>query len=903
MLGVILEQGVGPGGTLALLVDGVGGGGSRAAPDGGTAGGVGNIHTVAADLGDQAGISGLGAAGAGAGELQEGLLELAALDGIGVLHVGLGGHLGHHVVKDLLLGSLGLLGLHGQGLDGAGAHTHGAAHAVQRGNGNGKLVYTLALAGLDVHDLGLSGGVLGLLLSEGIGPDGGVGADIGALVALDALGLIPLGHADGHAALLIGGSALAEGTVLVAVGKGGDGQAVAVHAAHGLHDLLDHLHGGGVALHVLGHGLVLGVLPGGGHLKLVERGGAHVDGLVVHIHHVLALLQVGVGGGVLHVADGLRLGHDLGQLEEGGLEDGVGALAHADLDGQVDGVDGVDLDVVLGDVALGHGGHVVIQLLVRPLAVDEEHAAVLHVADHGEALDDVGGHVAGDKVGLVDVVGGADGLVAEAQVADGYAAGLLGVVLEVGLHVLVGVVADDLDGVLVGAHGAVAAQAPELALDGTGGRGVGGGLLLQGGVGHVVHDADGELALGRGLGQLLIHGEHVAGRGVLGAQAVAAADDGGLPAGVGEGGDHVQVQGVTQGAGLLGAVEHGDLGGGGGDGRQQLVGAEGPVQTDLHQAHLLAVGVQVVDDLLGHVADGAHGDDNPVGVGRAIVVEELVVGAQLGIDLAHVLLHDLGEGVIVLVGGLAVLEENIAVLVGAAHHGALGVEGALAEGLHGVHVHHVGQILVVPDGDLLDLVRGAEAVKEVDKGDAALDGCQVGHGAQVHDLLGVGLAQHGKAGLAAGHNVGMVAEDVQRVGGHGTGGHVKHGGHQLTGQLVHVGNHQQQALGGGVGGGQRARGQRAVDRTGGAGLGLHLDDIDGGAEDVFAALGGPLVHIVGHGAGRGDGVDARHLGEGVGHVRCRRVAVHGFQLSRHRNDSSLFMVPGQWESVPVHPPD
>ena len=77
---------------------------------------------------------------------------------------------------------------------------------------------------------------------------------------------------------------------------------------------------------------------------------------------------------------------------------------------------------------------------------------------------------------------------------------------------------------------------------------------------------------------------------------------------------------------------------------------------------------------------GAHGDDNPVGVGCAIIVEELVVGAQLGVDLAHVLLHDLGEGVIVLVGGLAVLEEDVAVLVGAAHHGALGVEGALAEG-------------------------------------------------------------------------------------------------------------------------------------------------------------------------------------------------------------------------------
>ena len=42
---------------------------------------------------------------------------------------------------------------------------------------------------------------------------------------------------------------------------------------------------------------------------------------------------------------------------------------------------------------------------------------VLHVPDHGEALDDVGGHVAGHEVGLVDIVGGADGLVAEGHPA------------------------------------------------------------------------------------------------------------------------------------------------------------------------------------------------------------------------------------------------------------------------------------------------------------------------------------------------------------------------------------------------------------------------------------------------------------------------------------------------------
>ena len=47
-------------------------------------------------------------------------------------------------------------------------------------------------------------------------------------------------------------------------------------------------------------------------------------------------------------------------------------------------------------------------------------------------------------------------------------------------------------------------------------------------------------------------------------------------------------------------------------------------------------------------------------------------------------------------------------------------------------------------------------------------------------------------------------------------------GQLLAGDLVHVGDHQQQALGGGVGGGQGAGGQRAVHRAGGAGLGLHL---------------------------------------------------------------------------------
>src|SRR5699024_2652182 len=133
--------------------------------------------------------------------------------------------------------------------------------------------------------------------------------------------------------------------------------------------------------------------------------------------------------------------------------------------------------------------------------------------------------VAGNEVRLVDIIRRLDRLVAKAQVRNGYAAGLLGVVLEVRLNILVGVVADDLDGVLVRADRAVAAEAPELALDGAFRRGVRRGLLLEGQVGDVVGDADGELVLGLCPGQLLVYREY-GGRGrILGTQTVTATDD------------------------------------------------------------------------------------------------------------------------------------------------------------------------------------------------------------------------------------------------------------------------------------------------------------------------------------------------------------------------------------------
>ena len=76
---------------------------------------------------------------------------------------------------------------------------------------------------LHVDGLHRLGGILHLLVGHHAGTDGGVGAHQRALVALDAVGGVPLGDDGGHAALLVGGGAGGEGAALIA-SEGRDGQ-------------------------------------------------------------------------------------------------------------------------------------------------------------------------------------------------------------------------------------------------------------------------------------------------------------------------------------------------------------------------------------------------------------------------------------------------------------------------------------------------------------------------------------------------------------------------------------------------------------------------------------------------------------------------------------------------------
>ena len=123
---------------------------------------------------------------------------------------------------------------------------------------------------------------------------------------------------------------------------------------------------------------------------------------------------------------------------------------------------------------------------------------------------------------------------------------------------------------------------------------------------------------------------------------------------------------------------------------------------------------------------------------------------------------------------------------------------ARARCVYGIIVNHIGKVIVFPNSNLLNFVRGAETVEEVEEGDSGLNCGKVRHGAEVHNLLSVRFCKHGKAGLTASHYVGVVTENRECVAGKCSGRNMEDAGEKPTCNLIHVWNHEQQALGGRV---------------------------------------------------------------------------------------------------------
>jgi hypothetical protein len=105
----------------------------------------------------------------------------------------------------------------------------------------------------------------------------------------------------------------------------------------------------------------------------------------------------------------------------------------------------------------------------------------------------------------------------ETQVRHGNTAGLLGVIIKICLSIHIGIVTDDLDGVLVSTYGTICAQTPELAVDGSF-RSGNEGALVKRKMCYIIIDTDGEFLL---LG-VVVYSNDLCRSGILGTKTITA---------------------------------------------------------------------------------------------------------------------------------------------------------------------------------------------------------------------------------------------------------------------------------------------------------------------------------------------------------------------------------------------
>ena len=258
----------------------------------------------------------------------------------------------------------------------------------------------------------------------------------------------------------------------------------------------------------------------------------------------------------------------------------------------------------------------------------------------------------------------------------------------------------------------------------------------------------------------------------------------------------------------------------------------------------------------------------------------MLTAGNLG-QVSHGLLYQIRNCLIILVDSLTSLEVDIIVLCCTADAWMIRVQCLAAELVDCIPVQNLAQLLIRNQLDLLNLVGGTEAIKEVQEWNLALDGNQMSNSSQIHNLLYGGFSQHGHTSLAGSHNILMIAEDVQGAGSQSTGADMEYARQELARDLVHIWNHQQHALGCCVGGGQGTSLQGTVYSTGCTGLGLHLDDIYLLAKEIQLALGSHLVNVLGHWRRWGNRIDCGYIRKCVGHIGSGSVTIHCFHLFAH----------------------
>jgi hypothetical protein len=109
-------------------------------------------------------------------------------------------------------------------------------------------------------------------------------------------------------------------------------------------------------------------------------------------------------------------------------------------------------------------------------------------------------------------------------------------------------------------------------------------------------------------------------------------------------------------------------------------------------------------------------------------------------------------------------------------------------------IDHSADLFVRKEFDLVYLVRGSEAVKEMYERNSRTKSGRLCDKRHVVRLLHIRGCYEAESRGSGSHYVLVVTKDRKSLRGQRSGGDVKHGRRKFTGDLVHIGQHQHQAL-------------------------------------------------------------------------------------------------------------
>ena len=205
--------------------------------------------------------------------------------------------------------------------------------------------------------------------------------------------------------------------------------------------------------------------------------------------------------------------------------------------------------------------------------------------------------------------------------------------------------------------------------------------------------------------------------------------------GFGDCGLDVHIQRLAQGAGFLGSIQYAD--------RTHLLGklsdegcaVEGAVEPYFDQPHLLTLLGEVIDDFMHGFRRRSHHHDHMLGIRSAFIVEQVILSPRDLGKSVHRFLYDCRCLEIIRIDGLATLEEDIRVLRRSPNRGSIGREPPSSVRQHPFVIDHGAHVVMRQLFDLVNLMGGAETIKEMHEGHARFQRCGLSDECIVHHFL------------------------------------------------------------------------------------------------------------------------------------------------------------------------